>query len=423
MNIVEKIVSAGDRPIFDLDEFLARPLYAHLAVSSENGARESPVWFHWDGIALWIIGGTSFPRNLKRDPRSAIGIVDWNRHTGLSQHVGLRGRAEVLPFDADMARTIFRRYFGPDEGQWDPRFAFTGEPDLEMVRFIPETVVLRDQSYRVPRNPTPGARAGWAGQPALKPDFGATAQDYAAHRAGFPDSFFDRLAARGIGLPGQRVVDLGTGTGTLARGFAARGCDVLGIDPADPLLEEARKLSASAGLRVEFRSGTAESTGLPDASADVVAAGQCWHWFDRPAAAREAARVLKSAGLLLIAHFDWLPLRSNVVEATEALIQAHNPRWDMAGGNGLYPLWLRDLGEAGYRDIETCSYDVTVPYSREGWRGRIRASAGVAGSLPPEQVAAFDGALGQMLQERFPDSILEIPHRVFAVIGRPPHAG
>ena len=150
MRIVEKEVSAGDRELFELDEFLSRPLYAHLATNSEHGPRESPVWFHWDGTYLWIIGGTTFPQNLKRDPRCAIGIVDWDPASGRSHHVGFRGRADVLPYDVAMARTIFRRYFGPHEDQWDRRFddLFTGEPGLEMVRFTPDTVVMRDQSYR-----------------------------------------------------------------------------------------------------------------------------------------------------------------------------------------------------------------------------------------------------------------------------------
>jgi hypothetical protein len=150
MRIVETKVSAGDRDIFDLDEFLSRPLYAHLAHASDHGPCESPVWFHWDGRAIWIIGGRTFPTNLKRDPRCALGIVDWDLATGCSHHVGIRGRAEVLPFDREMARTIFRRYFGPDESHWDRRFddVFTGELGLEMVRITPETVVMRDQSYK-----------------------------------------------------------------------------------------------------------------------------------------------------------------------------------------------------------------------------------------------------------------------------------
>ncbi len=150
MRIVEQSVSAGDKPLFDLAEFLSRPLYAHLATHPEDGPRESPVWFHWDGSVFWIIGGTSFPQNLKRDPRCALGIVDWDRLTGLSQHVGVRGRAEVLPFDLAIVKTIFRRYFGPNESQWDHRFddVLRGDAGVEMVRITPETVVMRDQSYQ-----------------------------------------------------------------------------------------------------------------------------------------------------------------------------------------------------------------------------------------------------------------------------------
>ena len=68
----------------------------------------------------------------------------------------MRGIAEVLPYDVAMARTIFRRYFGPREEDWDHRFddVFSGDAGLEMLRFVPETVVVRDQSYR----PTPWAR-------------------------------------------------------------------------------------------------------------------------------------------------------------------------------------------------------------------------------------------------------------------------
>jgi hypothetical protein len=150
MKIVEQKVSDGNREIFDLEEFLARPLYAHLAHQTEDGPRESPVWFFWDGRSAWIIGGTSFPANLKREPRCALGIVDWRPATGLSQHVGIRGRAEVLPFDPDKARAVFRKYFGPDEADWDPRFddTFSANPALELVRIWPETIVIRDQSYQ-----------------------------------------------------------------------------------------------------------------------------------------------------------------------------------------------------------------------------------------------------------------------------------
>jgi SAM-dependent methyltransferase len=254
----------------------------------------------------------------------------------------------------------------------------------------------------------------------MRPDFGATAEDYARHRAGFPDSLFEHLAFYGVGKPHQTVVDLGTGTGSLARGFARRGCRVIGIDPAPALLDQAREIDAREGLRVEYRVGRAEETLLPDAFADVVSAGQCWHWFDRARAADEVSRVLRPDGSIVIAHFDWIPLSGNVVRATEELIEQHNPDWKYGSGFGVYPVWLRDLGEAGYRSLETFSYDVDVSYTPDAWRGRIRASAGVGGSLSAPEVREFDDALARLLANRYPGEILRIPHRVFAVVGRAP---
>ena len=250
-------------------------------------------------------------------------------------------------------------------------------------------------------------------------DFGRTADDYARHRAGFPDAFFDRLAAWSVGAPGQRVVDVGTGTGTVARGFARRGCRVVGIDPSGPMLREAQRLDVEAGVRVAHRSGRAEALPLPEASVDVVTAGQCWHWFDRPRAAAEARRALVAGGRLVIAYFDWLPLPDSMVAATEALILAHNPAWrPMSGLTGIHPWYLPDLPGAGFDDIETASFDVDVPYSHAAWRGRIRASAGVAASLPPDQVARFDVELAALLAERFPTDPLAVPHRVWWVVAR-----
>lgn len=249
-------------------------------------------------------------------------------------------------------------------------------------------------------------------------DFGRTAQDYAAHRAGFPRELFDRLVAMGVGRSGQRLLDLGTGTGTLARGFAQRGASVVGVDPSEPLLVEARRLTQAQGVHVEYQVGRAEDIDAPDGAFDVVTAGQCWHWFDRPVAAAECMRVLRPDGALAICHFDWLPLPGNVVAATEALILEHNPEWPLAGGLGMYPLWTLDVAEAGFTGMETFSFDVNVPYSHDGWRGRIRASAGVAASLPADAVAAFDEELAALLERDFPDEPLAIPHRAWALVAR-----
>ena len=226
-------------------------------------------------------------------------------------------------------------------------------------------------------------------------DFSRTADDYATHRAGFPAELFRRLGGFGIGEPGQRIVDLGTGTGSLARGFSRRGARVTGVDLAASLLEKARAADAREGLSIDYVLAPAEKTGLPSASFEVVTAGQCFHWFRRDEASAEARRLLRPRGLLCIAHFDWIALPGDVVEATEALIEEHNPAQPKphmrhAGGSGIYSPWLRDVAIAGFSDIETLSFDVTVPYTPEGWRGRIRASQGVGAMLSESAVSAFD---------------------------------
>jgi SAM-dependent methyltransferase len=251
-------------------------------------------------------------------------------------------------------------------------------------------------------------------------DFGRTATDYARHRAGFPEVFFGRLLEAQIVRPGLRLLDLGTGTGTLARGFAKCGLDVTGLDIAATLLEQAEGLDREAGVTVRHLQVSAEATGLPSASFEVITAGQCWHWFERSAAAEEAHRLLVPDGRIVIAHFDWLPLAGNVVAATERLILEHNPSWAMAGGTGLYPAWLTDLAEAGFCRIETFSFDQKVAYGHDGWRGRIRASAGVAASLPPDSVRRFDEELRALLSRDFPDQPLQVPHRLWAAIGTRP---
>mgnify|MGYP001220192724 CR=1 FL=1 len=249
-------------------------------------------------------------------------------------------------------------------------------------------------------------------------DFGRTAGDYGRHRLGFPPRLFAELTARGLVRPDTRALDLGTGTGTVARGLAVAGMRVTASDPAAAMMKEARRLDAEAGVAIDYVVGRAEAIDAVDGTFDLVTAGQCWHWFDRPVAAGEVFRVLRPGGGAVIAHLDWIPLPGNVVAATEALILAHNPAWTMSGGSGLYPPWLADLATAGFTEIETFSFDVSLPYSPEAWRGRIRASAGIRASLDTAATERFDAELAALLARDFPGEELAIPHRVWAVTGR-----
>lgn len=252
-------------------------------------------------------------------------------------------------------------------------------------------------------------------------DFGRTAADYERYRPGFPDEFISRLSDMGWMRPGMRVLDLGTGTGSLAIGFARRGLQATGLDVAPELLTVAAERARAEDLSVNFVIGRAEATGLPDNSFDLVSAGQCWWWFDGDLAAAEARRILAPGGRLLICDFSYMPLPGNVAQRTEDLVLDHNPGWPKAGWRGVHPEQVQAIDYGGFEQVESFSYDVAVTFSHQAWRGRIRTCNGVGSALDAPAVELFDTDLAQLLADEFPGE-LSIPHRLFATSGVKPEA-
>ncbi len=89
----------------------------------------------------------------------------------------------------------------------------------------------------------------------------------------------------------------------------------------------------------------------------------------------------------------------------------------MAGGFGIYPQWMRDLAESHFTNLEIFSFDNSVIYSHEAWRGRILASAGVKASLSTTETELSDAELAKMLHEQFPTDPLSVPHRIWVATG------
>ncbi|MEZ4401126.1 MAG: methyltransferase domain-containing protein [Kofleriaceae bacterium] len=260
--------------------------------------------------------------------------------------------------------------------------------------------------------------------PPPRVDFGVAAADYARHRQGHPAETFRRLRALGVGLPGQDVVDLGTGTGDVARTLAGAGARVVGVDPSRPLLDEGARLAATAGVTVAWRQARAEDTGLPDGSADVVTIAQAWHWFDPPRAAVELRRLLRPGGLVAVFYLDWLPIPGSVVALSLATAARHRtePVVDATAisVHGMYPTIPDDLLGAGLVAPEWFGFDLTQRYSHAGWLGRMRASALVS-TMPAPAQRAFADDLTAALAQGFPDPV-EVPHRVFGLVARAPSA-
>ena len=125
--------------------------------------------------------------------------------------------------------------------------------------------------------------------PARARSFGGVAEQYERARPGYPEDAVDWLVGEA-----RSVVDLAAGTGKLTRQLVARGLDVTAVEPSAEMLALLRR-RVPAATSIE---GSAEEIPLPESVADAVLVAQAFHWFDRPAALREIARVLRPGGVL-----------------------------------------------------------------------------------------------------------------------------
>jgi cyclopropane fatty-acyl-phospholipid synthase-like methyltransferase len=213
-----------------------------------------------------------------------------------------------------------------------------------------------------------------------------------------------------VGLPGQRILDLGTGTGALARRFASQGASVTGIDIASGQIDQARMLSSQNGLDVAFHVTAAEASGLADHTFDVITAFQSWLYFKKPDVCREVVRLLAYGGRLVTGHLCWLPRLDPVARRTEELILKYNPQWaaaDYSGDIPACPAWSVD----NFRVSAVLFYDEPILFTRESWRGRIRACRGIGATLSDEEVRNFD-AEHQRLLEQTTAETFTILHRI-----------
>lgn len=244
-------------------------------------------------------------------------------------------------------------------------------------------------------------------------DWGKTSEDYAKYRPGPPLSLYKMLQAHGLGVAGQRALDQGTGTGVFGRQLAKQGCQVVGTDISENQIKFARELAERDGLKnIEFLVSPAEVNPFEAQSFDVISASQCFVYFEKSKWIPEVKRLLRPGGKVVIAFFQWLPLEDKISGATERLVLKHNPDWSAHSLKG-HASQFEDWFLKDFRQTALLVYDEDLHFTREVWRGRIRALRGIGATLTPEQVAAFDLEHDEMLRGSFGDEFV-IPHRIIA---------
>lgn len=241
-------------------------------------------------------------------------------------------------------------------------------------------------------------------------DWGKASLDYAKFRDIYPRVFFDRIAERNLCVGNQDVLDVGTGTGVIPRNMYKYNACFTGTDISEEQIAMAKLLADRGNMDISFLCVATEDIGFDEGSFDVITACQCFFYFKHDIVAEKFYRLLKPGGKLLILYMAWLPFEDDIAAMSEKLVLKYNPKW--SGKEETRHNIFVDEEYLKFFDVDSEEvYDVSVPFTRESWNGRIRACRGIGASLTDKEVAAFSEEHLEML-EKYAPAEFDILHYV-----------
>lgn len=245
--------------------------------------------------------------------------------------------------------------------------------------------------------------------------FGAIAPDYDRLRAGPPDTAVDWLVPEHC----QVAVDLGAGTGLLARALRRAAAQVVAVEPDERMRSVLR--ARSPGVRV--LAGRGEDIPLPDGTADGVFASSSWHWMDPALAVPEVARVLRPGGRFGVIwtsrdrEVGWVREINSLREPGAAGPAAGEPGTDgpptgePGGGRRAHRREVT-LPEPGlFGNIETALFAFTRRMTVEDFVGILATYSGLITASPQDAATAL-ARVRAALERWFPGaSEIDVPMR------------
>jgi SAM-dependent methyltransferase len=237
--------------------------------------------------------------------------------------------------------------------------------------------------------------------------------DYLRSRPGYPEELFDALKSHARLSGRSAVADIGSGTGLSTEPLLARSGLVYAVEPNEAMRAAAEaRLSRFSGFRSV--AGTAEATTLPDASVDLVTAGQAFHWFDPAAARAELHRILRRRGWVALFWNTRRAQGNPFMAAYGALLETYGTDYRRVTHEHLSPEALESFFGGPY---EAMVFDHAQQFDFEGLRGRLVSSSYVpaAGEAGHEAMLA---RLREIFDTHQQEGQVQFPYDTELFIGR-----
>lgn len=201
--------------------------------------------------------------------------------------------------------------------------------------------------------------------------FSNRVEDYVKYRPGYPKEILSYLQDE-FGLNNtQMVVDIGAGTGISTALFLEAGYHVIAVEPNREMREKSVELLSHFTKLITI-DGNAEHTTLANEAADLIVAGQAFHWFDPEESKKEFSRILKPGGRLAII-WNERKVRSPFEMEYEKLIIKHGTDYEKIDHRN-----INDRDIESFFSPRSCLlkiFDNFQLFDFEGLRGRLLSSS------------------------------------------------
>lgn len=202
--------------------------------------------------------------------------------------------------------------------------------------------------------------------------FSTRVENYIRYRPRYPQAIVPLLERECALTPKSVVADVGSGTGILSELFLANGIRVFGVEPNPEMREAGQRQLAGYPLFIGV-DGRAEATTLDAATVDLVTAGQAFHWFDRPAARAEFARILKARGWVVLVWNKRRKEATPLARAYERLLQSWSPDYETVDLKNLTDEMIAEFFKPGGFQLRT--FENRQVFDYQGLEGRLMSSS------------------------------------------------